>query len=148
MKNKAWLLALLITGICSTISAQEEPAPTCYQKYALVFEKRGAKEVEDGVHDDVIITFRRGSSADCFLGKVTVKGGQIVLSEMYIKFEDNSYEKISRKYKYPEEPIKIVNGISNSIVCHDDELINVMFVKHIKPKKKNYQKAPEPEFDL
>ncbi|GIV40930.1 MAG: hypothetical protein KatS3mg034_0240 [Vicingaceae bacterium] len=130
------------------VFSQEEAEPTCYQKYALVFEKRGAFPVKDGTYDDVIITFRRGSSADCFLGKATVKDGRIILDELYIKFEDGTYEKIERKFKYPEEPIKIVNGISNSIVCHDDELINVMFVKHIKPKKKNYKKAPEPEFDL
>ncbi len=129
-------------------AAEDDLNPTCYQRYATVFEKRGAFPVENGTHDDVIITFRKGSSADCFLGKVTVKDGAIDITDLYLKFEDNSYEKIEKKYKYVEDKINIVNGISKTIVCHDDELINIMFTKKIKPKKKNYVRAAEPEFDL
>jgi hypothetical protein len=139
---------IFVNTLFSQQTVDEELPATCYQKYASVFEKRGAFPVENGTHDDVIITFRKGSSADCFLGKVTVKEGILDINEIYMKFEDNTYEKVEKKYKYAEEKINIVNGISKTIVCYDDELINIMFTKKIKPKKKNYARAKEPEFDL
>lgn len=149
--KKIVLLINLIVFSFFTVSAQsngdEEIEPTCYQKYAKVFEKRGAYEVKDGVYDDVIITFRKGSSADCFYGKVTVVKEQIDKEKIFLKFEDNSYEKVRKKYKY-EQPVTIDNGISRTMVTHDDELINVLFVDKIKPKKKAYIRAPDPDFDL
>lgn len=120
---------------------------TCYQKYAKVFEMRGANEVTDGTYDDVIITIRKGSFADCFVGKVTVKNSVILRNSMQLSFVDDSYEPFKRAYKY-DEPITILNGISKTLVTNDEELVNVMFVGSIKPKKKALKRAPEPNFDL
>lgn len=120
---------------------------TCYQKYAEIFEKRGANEVVDGTYDDVIITFRKGSMADCFYGKVIVKDGKINTDELFLKFEDNTFERVVRKYRNPDQVITIINGMSRTIVTVDDELIDILFVKKIKPKKKNYVKAADPTFD-
>jgi hypothetical protein len=146
---KKFLLCLIALVAINSINAQEkEVIQTCHQKYAQVFEKRGAHPVDDGTYDDVIITFRKGSLADCFYGKVQVLKGQINIYEMYLKFEDNSYEKIHRKYRYPEEAITIENGMSRTMITVDDELITILFVKNIKPKKKSYVKAADPSFDL
>lgn len=145
------LLPILLFITTTTLIAQPEDqniAPTCYQKYAKVFEERGAKSVNDGTYDDVIITFRHGSSADCFYGKVKVKDGVIVKEEIFLKFEDDSYERVLRQYKHADDDITINNGISKTMVTIDDELINIMFVKMIKPKKKKYVRAPDPEFDF
>ncbi|MCB9360604.1 MAG: hypothetical protein H6587_08465 [Flavobacteriales bacterium] len=147
---KKLLLSLLTLITISTLKAQQEEDAqiTCYQKYAEVFEKRGAEDVEDGTYDNVIITFRKGSMADCFMGKVTVRGGAIDPNEMYLKFIDDEYEKVVRKYRYPDQVVKIINGMSRTMVTSDDELIDVLFTKKIKPKKKSYVRAADPDFDF
>ena len=151
---KKLLLSLLTLLTISTIKAQtaDENQITCYQKYAEVFEKRGAEDVDDGTYNDVIITFRKGSMADCFYGKVTVKNGNVDFKNMFLKFEDSTYEKLELQFKYKEnadeKEIKVANGISNVILTDEEELVNVLFVKNIKPKKKKYAKAAEPDFDL
>src|SRR5690606_11068623 len=146
---KKLLFSLLLTSSTMVVVAQEsdDAMVTCYQKYAEIFEKRGADEVVDGTYNDVIITFRKGSMADCFYGKVHVKGGNINPNEMFLKFEDDTYERIVRKFRYPDQVINIINGMSQTIVTIDDELIDVLFVKKIKPKKKAYVKAVDPIFD-
>lgn len=127
---------------------KSEPEATCFTKYAKVFEKRGAYEVVDSTYEDVVITIRKGTMADCFYGKVTVKNGHIVVNSLALRFEDNTYEKLDVTFKYQKKPILVVNGISNIIFTEEEELINVLFVKKIKPKKKKYAKAAEPVFDL
>lgn len=141
------LSLLFITGAFYAQDADEDQV-TCYQKYATVFETRGAYDVEDGVYDDVIISFRKGSMAECYYGKVVVKNQQINVNEMYLKFEDNTFEKISKKFRYPDQEINITNGMSRTMITVDDELITILFVKKIKPKKKSYVKAPDPDFDF
>ncbi len=147
---KKILLGLLFSTLTVLTFAQnaDETQVTCYQKYAEIFEKRGAIPIEDGTYDDVIITFRKGSMADCFYGKVTVKGGTINPDELFLKFEDKTYERVDKKFRYPNQVITIINGMSRTMVTADDELIDVLFVKKIKPKKKSYVKAAEPDFDL
>jgi len=145
---KKILLTLFVFTLFSSAFAQKERTQSCYQKYAAAFEKRGAHNVEDGVYDDVIITFRKGSMADCLYGKVKVKNEKINIHEMYLKFEDNSYEKIRRQYRFPDQEITIINGMSKTMVTIEDELITILFVKKIKPKKKSYIKAPDPDFDF
>lgn len=145
---KKIITALLFTAIASFTFAQNQVQSTCYTKYAKVFEKRGAKEVSDGTYDDIIITIRKGSMADCFYGKVTINNGEVNYENMYLKFEDGTFEKLDLTFKNEKKSILIVNGISNTFVTEDEELVNVLFVKSIKPKKKKYAKAAEPDFDL
>ncbi|MGB0881817.1 MAG: hypothetical protein ACPGSO_02610 [Vicingaceae bacterium] len=145
---KKIITTLILTAIVSFAFAQAEVQSTCYTRYAKVFEKRGAKEVVDGTYDDVIITIRKGSMADCFYGKVTIKNGEVNYQNMFLKFEDGTFEKLDLTYKNEKKSIRIVNGISNTFVTEDEELVNVLFVKMIKPKKKKYAKAAEPDFDL
>jgi len=145
---KKIITTLIFTAIISVAFTQNTVQSTCYTKYAKVFEKRGAKQVTDGAYDDIIITIRKGSMADCFYGKVTIKNGDVDYENMFLKFEDGTYEKLDLIFKNEKKSIKIVNGISNTFVTEDEELVNVLFVKSIKPKKKKYAKAAEPDFDL
>ena len=149
MKKFITIFTLTLFSI-SAFSQSSKTELTCYTKYAKVFEKRGAKQVTDGTHDDVIITIRKGSMADCFYGKVTVKNGNVDYHNMFLKFEDDTFEKLDLQFKYKEKNklVSVVNGISNVILTEDEELVNVLFVKNIKPKKKKYAKAAEPDFDL
>jgi hypothetical protein len=146
MKKLLFIGFILVSTVLANAQDQDVE-PTCYQKYAKIFEKRGAYPVEDGTYTNVIITIRKGSDADCFYGKVVVKNGKIDVDEIYLSFEDDTYEKLVKKYKY-DTPVTIINGISKTLVTVDDELINVLFVKNIKPKKKAYKRAADPDFDL
>lgn len=134
------LFAILTMGL-GQLSAQEES--TCYQRYAKVFEVRGADNVEDGWHENVVITIRKGSFAECLMGKVLVKDGAIDKRSIALKFVNDKYEKLDRAYKY-DEPANIFQGISKTMVTMDEELINIMFVDAIKPKKKAFERAPDP----
>ena len=149
MKRTLTILSIVI-GIRVSTKAQttkkaEEDNTNCYLKWAQKFEERGAEDVADGTYSDVIISFRNGGDAECYNGKVDVKGGKV--TAMYLKMEDGSYEVVTKKSKYDNVPIKITNGMSSTIVTKDDELINVLFVKKIKPKKAGFEKAAEPTDD-
>ncbi len=147
MKKSLLAIASLIVFLSTTSFAQNEPEKeiieaNCYLKWAQRFEERGAADVEDGLYDDVILTFRNGSNANCFYGKAEVKGGKVMA--MYVRLEDGSFELVKRKWKYEIKDVTIQNGISKTLITVDDELINVMWVKKIKAKKKGYDKAPDP----
>jgi hypothetical protein len=141
MKRTLALLFLAALPFVS-IAQEKEEETNCYIKWAQKFEDRGAENVEDGVYTDVVITFRSGSSAECFNGKAEVKDGKVI--GMYLRLEDGSYEPVTRKWKYEIKEVTIINGISKTLITKDDVLINVLFIKKIKPKKKGYEKAPDP----
>jgi hypothetical protein len=137
-------LSAFVKAQNATGSKAPEQETNCYLKWAQKFEDRGAEDVADGVYTDVIITFRNGSEADCFNGKCEVKEGKIIA--MYIKLEDGNYELIKKKFRY-DFPITITNGMSKTVLTFEDELINVLFIKKIKPKKAGFVKAAEPTDD-
>lgn len=141
---KKILLALVLLSPIF-LSAQSES--DCFQKYAKVFEVRGANEVPDGTYEDVVITIRKGSFTDCLMGRVTVKGGLVLRNSISLIFVDGSYEPFRRAYK-GDDLITITNGMSKTLITEDDELIKILFISAIKPKKKAFKKAPDPSFDL
>lgn len=148
MKKTLILLSFLI-GVGTTLRAQSskksEDELNCYLKWAQKFEARGADEVADGIYSDVIITFRNGGEAECYNGKCEIKEKKVIA--MYLKMEDGSYEIVKKKSKYDNVPVTVINGMSSTIVTKEDELINVLFIKKIKPKKAGFEKAPDPNDD-
>ena len=132
----AFTLAMVLSGFVGLDDGN------CYDKYAKKFEERGANEVEDGWHDDVVVTFRKGSNADCLIGKVLVEEGKI--TQIQIANADGTYEWYKKKFK-TAIAFTITNGISATQITVDDELINVIFVKHIRPPKKKFMVAPDPD---
>lgn len=146
--KRIFTLLSIVVGVAAanaqtTKKADEET--NCYLKWAQKFESRGADDVADGIYTDVIITFRNGGDAECYNGKVEVKEGKVI--GMFLKMEDGSYEVVKKKSKYDNIPVKVTNGMSSTIVTKEDELINVLFIKKIKPKKAGFEKAPEPGDD-
>lgn len=137
------LYALLFTALISTALFAQDKG--CYENYRKVFENRGTFEIKDGVHDDVIISNRSAEGNDCFLGSVTVLNGEI--AEIAIYFEDDTKEVVVYEFK-DKLTWTVGKGISPTRVTRNDEQINVMFIDQIKPKKKQYKKAPLPKFDL
>ena len=147
MKKIITTLTLLLITVVA-VNAQSAKKSTddinCYLKWAQKFEIRGAEDIADGTYTDVIITFRNGSEAECFNGKCDVKEGKIIA--IYTKLEDGSFELVKKKFR-SGFPATITNGMSNTVLTLENELINVLFIKKIKPKKAGFQKAAEPSDD-
>ncbi|MCX6182722.1 MAG: hypothetical protein NT150_12430 [Bacteroidetes bacterium] len=140
------LLLGLVFLMVSTLSYAQETSSNCYEKYAKKFTERGAFIVEDGWHEDIVITIRKGTTAECIPGKVRVEKGVIVA--MYRRFSDGTYEEtpMTKTYKHKEEmTIAAGSGISKSMLTTEDEIINVVFTKHIKPPKKKFAAATDPD---
>ncbi len=117
----------------------------CYNKWAQKFDERGAEDVNDGIYDDIIITVRQGSKADCYNGKVVVKDKKVVMISMLR--EDGTYDELKWKWKNDSKNITVANGISTSLITSDNKLVNILWPKKIKPKKAPFKRAPEPEDD-
>ena len=139
---------LLVCGFVLTLGlnaiAQSSGDNACYTKYAKKFEERGAEEITDGIYTDGRRTgsIGIGNTENCYVGKCEVKGGKVMA--MYMKLEDGKYEPFSRKPKY-EQSITINNGMSTPFIIIEDEKINVLFPKKLKPKKAEFIKAPDPD---
>ncbi len=134
-------MAMLLIG--SSFSAQD--LFTCYDQWRKVFENRGADPVNDGIHDNIVVTIRTGDVAECVTARAIVKGGVVI--EIAYYFDDNTFEKVEYEWESPGE-WSIHNGMSRTKTTVDDEMINVMFINKIKPKKKKVKKAPVPNYDL
>jgi hypothetical protein len=147
------IITTVTLTICVAIAGIAQPAATkktedgsnCYTKWAQKFEDRGAEEVADGSYTDVIISIRSGADAECYNGKCDVKEGKV--TAMYIKLEDGTFEQLKRKSRYDNVPLVITNGMSSPLLTMDSELINVLFIKKIKPKKAGFVKAVDPSDD-
>ena len=108
MKKLILKLALVLMAISLNTVAQDD---NCYFKYQKKFDDRGAFEVENGWHSDIVVTFRRGLYAECYTAKVEVKEG--VVSQIHIRNSDGSYERYNKKFKNNmDQNITIINGIS------------------------------------
>ncbi len=145
------LLAALFFVFVSAIQAQEngEQLHTCYNQWAKAFDARGANEVKDGWHEDVIISIRHKSTNDCFLGKVQVVNGKV--TQIYIRFVDGKYDLFKPNFQSEKnngpDGFSVSGGITRTMITMEEELINVIFQNHLKPKKKAYERAPLPSFD-
>lgn len=139
------LLSINVAIVAQGTTKKFDEETNCYLKWAQKFENRGADDVADGIYSDVIITFRNGNDAECFNGRCEVKEGKV--KAMYIKMEDGSYEQVKKKPKYENVPLVITNGMSKTLLTMEDELINVLFIKKIKPKKAGFEKAADPSDD-
>lgn len=132
---------LALTALFAFTSLPDEEL-NCYQKYVQKFEERGAREVEDGWHEKVVVTFRQGSLAECWIGKVKVEKNEI--TQIHIRNSDGTYEIYTKKFK-DDVKASITNGISNTVITVDGELVNVVFPAHINPPKKKFAPAPDPD---
>jgi len=141
---KKVLFALMILPMMTVLVAATPAGSVgnCYDKYAKKFEERGAKEVENGWHEGVVITFRKGSNADCYVGMVRVE--ELKITQIKIRNADGTYELYVKKFKAGGDFV-VTNGISTTQITLDDELVNVVFVKHIKAPKKKFTVAPDPD---
>lgn len=139
MKKLVFGLAL---SILATNIVAGDGTGNCYDAYNKKFAERGANKVDDGWHEDVVITFRQGDKAECLLGKVQVEKG--LITQIFLRNVDGTYQLFTDKWKH-EDKAPIVNGISKSRITVDNKIVNVIFRKSIKPPKKKVAVAPSPD---
>ena len=145
MQKIITLLAVLLSVNVFAQETAKAPELNCYNKWAQKFEERGADEVADGTYNDVIVTFRHGAMAECFDGKAIVKEHKV--ESFAVMLEDGSYDPVVRVWKNDPKDVTIVNGVSKTLITKDNQLVNVIWPKKIKPKKAGFKKAPEPTDD-
>lgn len=141
----------IISSFGFSVMAQQSDAPvsveaplTCFEKWEQLFSERGANSVEDGTHNNIIISVRNGVEADCYVGKAVVREG--VVKSIYAMVEGGSHEIFIRKYQHAT-PQTVYNGISKARITVDDELVNVLFIENLKPKQRELVRAPDPQLD-
>lgn len=135
----------LILGLflaISTVAFAGDGDYDCYDAYSKKFEERGANKVKDGWYENVVITFRQAGNSECVLGKVQVEKGAV--TQIYLKNMDGTYQIYTKHFKHDEKAV-ISNGISKSKITVDGVVVNVIFVKSIKPPKKKIATAPSPD---
>lgn len=144
--KKIYLFILFVVFGIGAINAQSShDEASCYTQWAKAFEIRGSDEVKDGWHDGVVLSIRSGSKNKCYTAKVQVESGAV--KEIFIKFVDGKFDAYKPSWKYQEQKATITNGISKTLQTLEDDLINIIFINHLKPKKKAYELAPMPDID-
>ena len=146
MKKIITLLVLTVSVIARAQEVVKVSELNCFNKWSQKFEERGSEEVADGAYTDVIVTFRHGASAECFEGKAIVKEKKV--ESFYILLDDGTFDPVVRVWKNESEKnVNITNGISKTLITKDNQLINVIWPKKLKPKKAGFKKAAEPVDD-
>jgi hypothetical protein len=147
--KKLVLIGCVLFGGITVSNAQkstEKADLSCYNKWAIKFEERGAEDIKDGVYTDVIISSRIGSKAVCNSGKAEVLKGKVV--KCYTLLSDGTYEEVKRTWKNKSnENVTIINGISKAMITAHNEIINVLWPNSLKAKKAKPIAAPEPTDD-
>lgn len=139
--KKGLLLAILFLTVGFLGSTQ-----TCLEKFEKKFEERGVDFVSDGMHREVYISITEDGETYCYQGKARVEAGRV--TAIFIKFEDETYELFEPADFQGPTGARIKDGISEKWVTKEDNrVMQVIFYKNIKPRKKEYKKVPEIDFD-
>src|ERR1700741_3190189 len=141
MKKAIIVIGLLFGFFAGQAQETTKQNGDCYAKWVKKFKERGAEDVADGIYKDVIIVVREASSTNCYEGKAEVKGGKV--NSFHIQREDGTYERLPKELKQETRYPTIEEGMSKTIITKDNVLINILWVKKIKPKKAPFKKAVE-----
>lgn len=146
MKTKLILALFVLSMNVAMAQKGEKIELSCYNKWAVKFEERGAEEIKDGIYTDVIVSSRIGSKAVCNTGKAEVLKGKLI--KFYILLSDGTYEEVKRTWKNnSNENVNIVGGISKGMLTVHNEIINVLWPSSMKSKRAKPIQAPDPTDD-
>ena len=137
--KKIVLLSFAIIGFV-TVNAQETD-DNCYKTYFEMFKERGVYPMTDGDYNDIIVTETSPNGTFCYTGRASVKNGRV--ANMYLKFVDGEYEKISKIFKSDKLP-EDIGGVSVPYETIDGVKYTVFFTTKLKPKRQSYMVAPNP----
>ena len=145
--KKILLITLILSGFSFAGSAQDKTEElNCLEKYKKVFTQRGSDHVPDGMHRNVVVAVTDQYGTGCFYGKARVEGTKV--TSIFIKLEDETYDLFETRDFRSGHGALIRNGISDKLITKEDNRgMQVIFVENIKPKKKQYMKAPGPDPD-
>ncbi|MGE0567188.1 MAG: hypothetical protein AB7O73_04505 [Bacteroidia bacterium] len=143
--RKIIALVALVVAFTGGVQAQKSKSDlSCYNKWAMKFEERGAEDIKDGIYTDVIVTSRLGNKAVCYSGKAEVLKGKLV--KFYTLLSDGQYDEVKRTWKNKSnDDVSIINGMSNSMITVHNEVINVLWPSALKSKKAKPILAPDPD---
>jgi hypothetical protein len=127
--------AFIVILMFSFLSQAQE---SCYTKLEQAFLKRGAYEVGDAVHTNVILSFfNSDGTSSCVTGRARVENGRITHIDLY--YDDGTYGEFEKPFfnEKKNEPVVIGGtGISEMIYTSDNEKFKVIFIEKLKPKQK------------
>jgi hypothetical protein len=137
----AALIGMLAAG---SVAAQTTPVQekTCLEKWQDAFKKRGADAIGDGMHRNVIVSITDKEGTECFVGKARVELNKV--NSIFVLLEDETYELFEPDQFKEKAPRKIENGVSEAWVSNDNRTFRVVFIEKLKPKAKEFKKAPDP----
>ena len=120
----------------------------CYKEWYQLFTERGAKPIPDG-DNDIIISIIKDDISNCYLGRLTVKDGKIILGSLLVQTEDGGFTKINKTlkktvYYSPEQMTTIENGMTHSFLSSENEVVRGYFYKSLNPPAKRLKEAPAP----
>lgn len=120
---------------------------SCYNQWQRAFELRGAFDIKEGWHENVVVSIRTATSTNCFTAKVLVE--KSVVQRIFLMYVDGKYELFSPSPKGDKErqQMTISNGMTRPFITIEEEIINVIFPESLKPKKPEFKKAPPPPLD-
>ena len=115
----------------------------CFLNLQKAFDDRGAYNIPDEMHRNVIISFIEEGGAFCIAGKARIENGVIV--SIFLQYSDMTYEFMEKKFYNSKKSLPIiVNGISEMITNSDGEKFKVVFIDALKPPLKGYRAAELP----
>jgi hypothetical protein len=144
---KKILFAGCLLFFCAASHAQTSKN-NCYKEWYQLFTERGAQAIPDG-ENDIIISIIKDDISNCYVGRITVKGGKIVLGSLLAQSEDGSFGKLNKTlkktvYYTPEQMTSIENGMSHSFLTSENEVVRAYFYKSLNPPAKKLKEAPSP----
>jgi hypothetical protein len=154
MKTILAVLFSILSFAASAQSAAGKPSSTnsCFNEWYALLKERGAKPIPTGIHD-VVIAFRKGDYAECYMGRVDVMDGKIT-GRIQVQKMDGTFEewdkRISQSYFDSDGKLKstalleIHNGMSAEVTLTDGENVRLFFYKFVADKPKANKKAPAP----
>lgn len=130
---RAACVIVSLLALSASATAQPKAAePDCHAKWAARFAERLADPVTDGTYTDVIITIRQDSHAQCMNGKAIVAGGRV--TRIFLSLGDGSFEEVQRTWKdRSNENVRVVNGMSGTMVSTRSEQFNVLWPRKLRP---------------
>lgn len=153
---KIKLSMLLFLGVMTQAFSQEGLAlhlkgvEGCYIDYYSAFVNKGAGEVSDGEHE-VVISILYQNNSECYMGKVTVKGGKFV-APVQIQKDDMSYSTLTPIFKDfspqwlamqdPNTLYEINGGMSKMFVSQQGYQLQMFFPEFLNKNSGVNKKAP------
>lgn len=142
---------IILTLVCIAVNGFAQDANTrksCFDDYNYMFKSRGTNPVPDGMQKVSVAVMEANGKANCVMGQIMVKDGNIVLP-LYIPREDGSMTETRGTLDnnfYRETvgqiPYKIEEGMSPLYILKGNRKARLFFIEYLKPEPGKTIDAP------